>query len=108
MNGINRYLVLFCMGVMLAGCEESSDSPNSFPLSKKLQSRSLPASITLTGVVKIPELNREAPMKIANDQAEAAFSDLPIGKYTVEIEFKDSTTGTMLTTAKRSIEIGKV
>ena len=106
MNGINRYLMLFCVGVMLAACDESSDPPNSFPLPKALQSRSLPASIALTGVARISELNREVPLKIDSDRATAVFSNLPIGKYTVDIEFKDSTTGMVLAEAKRPIEIG--
>jgi len=106
MNGINRYLVLFCMGMMLLACEESSDLPDSFPLPKKLQSRSLPTSVVLTGVARIPELNKEAPMEISNDQATATFGVLPTGKYTVAIEFQDSTTGIILAEVKRSVEIG--
>lgn len=106
MDGTNRYVALFCMGMILAACEGPPDLPNSFPLPEKLQSRALPASIQLIGVVKIPELNRETPMEIANDQATAIFNDLPTGKYTVAIEFQDSSTGIVLAKAKQSVEIG--
>jgi hypothetical protein len=106
MNGINRYLMLLCLGIMLVACEEISRSPNSFPLPKKLQSRSLPVFITLTGVAKILKLEKEAPMEILNDWATASFSDLPAGEYQVDIEFKDSTTGVILATAKRLVKIG--
>jgi hypothetical protein len=91
---------------MLAACDESSDPPHSFPLPKALQSRSLPASIALMGVARISELNREVPLKTDSDRATVVFSHLPIGKYTVAIEFKDSTTGVILAESKRPIEIG--
>ena len=106
MNGINRYLMLLCMGMVLVACEEISDPPNSFPLPKKLQSRSLPASIALTGVATILELKKEVSMEIADDRATAVFSALPVGKYRVEIEFKDLVTGLTLLEAKRLAKIG--
>jgi hypothetical protein len=107
MNGINRYLMLLCMGMVLVACEEISDPPNSFPLPKKLQSRSLPASITLTGVARILELKKEVSMEIADDRATAVFSALPVGKYRVEIEFKDVVTGLTLLEAKRLAKTGR-
>ena len=106
MNGINRYLVLFCMGMALTACEESTDPVNSFPLPTQLQQRLLPDGIKLKGVARISELDMETPMNIANDQATASFRDLPTGKYTVDVTFSDAVKEMVLATAKRQVEVG--
>jgi hypothetical protein len=107
MNGINRYLMLLCLGMMLVACEEISGPPNSFPLPKKLQSHSLPPSITLMGMARIRELNREVPMTILDDRAVATFDRLPTGNYTVEIIFRDSKRDLVLAKAERwQVEVG--
>jgi hypothetical protein len=106
MNGINRYLMLFCIGLMLTACEESSDPINLFPLPKQLQQRLLPDGVVLKAVARILDLGMEIEMDIKNDQATGFFSNLPAGTYTVEVTFSDAASGVVLATAKRPVEIG--
>jgi hypothetical protein len=106
MNGINRYLMLFCIGLMLTACEESSDPVNLFPLPKQLQQRMLPDGLVLKAVARIPELSMETAMDIKNDQAMGFFRNLPAGTYTVKVTFSDAASGVVLATAKRQVEIG--
>jgi hypothetical protein len=106
MKGIHRYLMLFCIGLMLTACEKSSDPVNLFPLPKQLQQRLLPDGVVLKGVAKISELGMETEMDIKNDQATGFFSNLPAGTYTVEVTFSDVVKDVVLATAKRPVEIG--